>query len=177
MLECKDKFLNFNKLIDESNDNKTIWSFDAKSFSLEHVNCFSIYINEKFFKKNNDDFKYSLGIILKESILNGFYHGNFNIDSRIKDEEDGFKKFNEIVNQKIKENRYSLKKIKVTLEISENKIILSVEDEGKGFDYKKYKPQDNAFYGRGIKLIKLNCDRVTWNKKGNKIIMEKAVNG
>jgi hypothetical protein len=158
-------------------ENKLEFEIDSKNINLEKMDSFIFYLLNKFLVDMSFDFKYSIGIILKESITNAFYHGNFNIDSSIKEEEEGFLKFYNLVAQKQNDTRYNSKKVYLTLSLTLNKLIISVEDEGNGFKYKKLVIDDNKNYGRGIKLIIANSNNVSWNDKGNKIIIEKNING
>lgn len=59
-----------------------------------------------------------------------------------------------------------------------NKIIIAVEDKGKGFDYRNLPDptrEENLLKlkGRGIFLIRHLMDNVEFNKKGNRITMTK----
>jgi len=69
------------------------------------------------------------------------------------------------------------KKVFITLKIEGNKIIISVEDEGEGFDYSSVpdptKPENvENIHGRGIYLMKHLADDVSFNDDGSVVTME-----
>jgi serine/threonine-protein kinase RsbW len=73
------------------------------------------------------------------------------------------------------------KKVKVVTEISDKKVIMSVEDEGEGFepgDVPDPTDMENILKegGRGVYLIRHLMDEVTFENGGRKIIMTKRVN-
>ncbi len=174
---CKNKDIIFNKLITYESNSSVKLEFSSKTFNLNDIDCFTSYITEKFFNNYTDDFKYSIEIILKESILNSFYHGNFNINSRIKENEDGFEEFYKLVSEREKDIKYNSRKVFLEIIIKNNKVILMIRDEGNGFKYSDLNIDIYKTYGRGIKLIRINSDKIYWNEKGNEIIIEKNING
>jgi serine/threonine-protein kinase RsbW len=100
---------------------------------------------------------FELKVILNELILNAIKHGN---------------------------NCDPLKKVKTSVVITNRKyIILLVEDEGEGYDYKikcnctKFKEDffEMKESGRGIFIVSNLCDRIKFNKKGNKVIALKKL--
>jgi anti-sigma regulatory factor (Ser/Thr protein kinase) len=117
-----------------------------------------------------------VGMAIYEAISNAVIHGNLQIPSVLKDQS--ITKFNEYLKERIRLKKWYNKKIKITSRITKNKLFVSVEDEGKGFDVKKVFeeikiPRIDIAYGRGI-LIMLNfMDKVYFNSKGNKVSMIK----
>lgn len=70
--------------------------------------------------------------------------------------------------------------VKVSYLIADGRINIDVEDEGPGFDPAKVpdptgKANLTKESGRGVRLIMELMDRVEFNKKGNKILMEKSL--
>lgn len=70
--------------------------------------------------------------------------------------------------------------VKVSYLIADGRINIEVEDGGPGFDPAKIpdptgKGNMTKESGRGVCLIKQLMDRVEFNKKGNKILMEKSL--
>lgn len=88
-------------------------------------------------------------------------------------------------------NRHNPKKhVDVSFLVDSSKIVLTVEDEGEGFDFSKYidfaKTQDAATRARmahaegrigglGIKLMFECCDKLAYLSPGNKIRLEKKI--
>ncbi len=65
----------------------------------------------------------------------------------------------------------------VNLKIQGDKIFITVEDEGRGFDYSEVpdptKPENvENIHGRGIYLMKHLADDVSFNEKGTIVTME-----
>ncbi len=68
--------------------------------------------------------------------------------------------------------------VRIAFLIRDDKLIMEVEDEGKGFDYEKLADPtegDNILKnsGRGVFLIRRLMDEVVFNESGNKIRMVK----
>jgi len=95
-------------------------------------------------------FGFGINLSIDEAIRNAFIHGN---------------------------RRNPAKKIRIVYSISPSKLEVSVEDEGRGFNYKnvferRADPAD-VEGGRGLLLIRNFMDRVFFNSSGNKITMIK----
>ncbi len=102
-------------------------------------------------KKANEKVFFDLKLAVEEALVNAIKHGN---------------KLNKSL------------QVKVGFEVSPQKIVISVEDEGEGFGYKKIPnpTKDENLpkpHGRGVFLIKEVMDEVSFNRKGNKITMVK----
>ena len=70
--------------------------------------------------------------------------------------------------------------VKVSYLIADGRINIEVEDEGPGYDPEKVpdptsKGNITKESGRGVCLIRRLMDRVEFNSKGNKILMEKSL--
>lgn len=99
------------------------------------------------------DLFYDIKLILSELFVNAFIHGNKQDPS---------------------------KKITVQYFIGEKKLILSIGDEGSGFDYKNMRDpaaDENIvkMSGRGLFLVKHLSDGINFNEKGNVITIEKII--
>ncbi len=97
------------------------------------------------------DLFYDIKLVLSELFVNAFIHGNKQDPS---------------------------KKITVQYSIEGQKLILMIEDEGSGFDYKNMRDpvsDENVIKmsGRGLFLVKHLSDRINFNEKGNVITIEK----
>ena len=78
---------------------------------------------------SNKDILFDIKVILNELIVNGALHGN----ECMKD-----------------------KCVNLTITLNDNKLIIEVEDEGKGisYDFDEYNPFDFKSWGRGLILVK-----------------------
>jgi len=70
------------------------------------------------------------------------------------------------------------KKVTVTYSITDKECVISVEDEGEGFDPSAVPdPTDDANlelpHGRGLVLMRAYMDEVSYNEKGNRVVMRK----
>lgn len=76
-------------------------------------------------------------------------------------------------------NKSKLEKtVNIECDLTKGAVIITVEDEGYGFDYRNLPnptQEENILKGggRGLFLIREKMDKVEFNKKGNKITMTK----
>ena len=115
--------------------------------NIRIVESFIDNAKEKF--NFNDDIYGNIMISVTESVSNAIKHGN------------GLEKS---------------KLVSLTLEISENKIVFTIEDEGNGFDYDNLpdptSPENiDKPGGRGIFLIQNLADEVSFENEGRKVIL------
>ena len=97
----------------------------------------------------NGDTIFDVRLILNELVINGVFHGNECEDTKC---------------------------VNLSLNIKDNKIIIEVEDEGKGIDYdfSKYNPLDLKCSGRGRVLVKGLSDELIVDQ--NRITAIKKIN-
>ncbi|MFC2173600.1 response regulator [Acidobacteriota bacterium] len=100
-----------------------------------------------------DDMIQDLCLCLEEAIVNAVFHGNKLDDS---------------------------KKVTVSVEISSEKIRLTVEDEGEGFDFLPYTDSNNiqdimSNGGHGLFLMLCLMDEIRFNKVGNAVSLLKLI--
>ena len=75
---------------------------------------------------------------------------------------------------KIREVEKKCLKIIVKLKIKKDKLVLSVKDPGRGFEWEKCNLEAEVSFeekGRGLKMINEVVDELEFNKSGNKIIV------
>ena len=104
-------------------------------------------------KNVSDDILHDIKLATEEAAINAIKHGN---------------KFNEGF------------PVTVYFEYGANKISITVEDKGSGYDYKKLPDPTSDEYierghGRGVFLIRKLMDEVKFNKTGNRIEMVKHI--
>lgn len=98
-----------------------------------------------------EDVLFAVRLALEEAIVNAIRHGNKSDPN---------------------------KKIHVSYLIEDARIVISVEDEGPGFDLDSVPDptaEENleADHGRGILLMRVYMDEVVYNDRGNKVILTK----
>lgn len=119
----------------------------------------------------DEDNIFGLGLGLREALINAMGHGNLGIPSGTED-------IYTVIVEKQKQHPTD-KKVYVTLEISSTKVVVTVLDEGEGFDYNKVAdPTDPAHLlegeGRGLSYMKNFYDSVQYKGKGNEVVMTKT---
>ncbi len=111
------------------------------------------------------------GIAIEEAMLNAYYHGNFDVTSA---EGATPQKYDAIVAERAADPQYALRRIFVSADISRERAIFVIRDEGKGFDpipflSGRLKPLDDRH--RGIHLMSTIMDELTYNAAGNEVTM------
>ncbi|MGF1741992.1 SpoIIE family protein phosphatase [Vibrio profundum] len=106
--------------------------------------------------------------VLSELFANAIEHGLLRLESKIKDDPDGFYNYYLIREQKLSELDATAElELKVNYLPKDGCIIMELEHNGEGFDYKKYEDIDsNLTYGRGIILALELCDSLRYSKNG-----------
>ena len=118
------------------------------------------------------------GIAIEEALLNAYYHGNFDVGSS---EDATPQSYDAIVAKRAAEREYGLRRIHVLTDITRERAIFVIRDEGKGFDPTPFlsgrvKPLDDRH--RGIHLMATIMDEVTFNATGNEVTMtRRAITG
>ncbi|MEW6234338.1 MAG: response regulator [Candidatus Omnitrophota bacterium] len=118
-------------------------------------------------------------LALDEALTNAIVHGNLEIDSNSKGATlEELIQFNELVKTKISLEPYCSRIVKVGARMTKKKAVFTIEDEGKGFDWKETtidKEIDEMLvnHGRGLILIRAFMSQVDFNEKGNQITMIK----
>lgn len=112
---------------------------------------------------------------LYEAIANAVYHGNLELDSSIKEKDNGFENYEAMANARRNQNKYIDRKVNITLELNGGLIKFVITDDGDGFDWKKIPAPDSgdllALSGRGIMLMNFYYDSVEWNDKGSQVTL------
>jgi anti-sigma regulatory factor (Ser/Thr protein kinase) len=114
-----------------------------------------------------------LELILLEALTNALLYGNFQIPSKIRDDQ-GEDLFWQLVEEREKDEGFSARKIVLEAKCVEDELRFTVRDEGEGFDWRNClesmdTEQTERFHSRGILLIQNYTDELTWNDKGNEV--------
>lgn len=125
----------------------------------------------------NEEDLLSIKVVLYELLANAIEHGSAGITYREKQSilestDQYFEKVDELCQ---KYNR----RIYVLLKISDEGIVIKVQDQGSGFNLKEIpSPLDdhtgNLLNGRGIFLVRMNIDSISYNEKGNEVTVTKS---
>lgn len=129
----------------------------------------------RYWNINTDDLM-DLHVCLYEALVNAYEHGNLEVDSQLKHKihEDPTQSYEVFLIQRAQSEPYKNKKIIVEFNIDREKLVCTVTDEGKGFNYLNLDnplDPDNMLKaaGRGLMLIHSMVDNVTFNECGNSI--------
>ncbi|MEP3478093.1 MAG: response regulator [Fuerstiella sp.] len=117
-----------------------------------------------------------LVIAMEEALLNACLHGNLELESTLKEEDDS--KFEALAAERSAASPWKDRIITVDARFSPHQMIVKIKDEGSGFDPLKLpNPTDpeNLLkpHGRGVMMMKLFLDEVKWNESGNEVTLLK----
>ena len=110
-----------------------------------------------------------------ELLINAVEHGNLDVSYEEKTDLMQEQRILEELAARLERPEFKNRVVRVFLERGSNHLTLTVEDEGKGFDWKQYLElsPDRAFHahGRGIAMAKaLSFDELTYEDRGNRVI-------
>ena len=122
-------------------------------------------------------------IAVREIIINAIEHGNLNItfDEKTKAIDD--EKYIELLSMRQRISRNKNKKVIVEYSLNPERVVYKISDEGEGFDYKKiindiHNVNKNYIaHGRGLKMARNLFDEISFNNKGNQVLMLKRFTG
>ncbi len=117
-----------------------------------------------------------IGMALEEALLNSMYHGNLEVDSKLKEED--FDAFYQMADERRVTAPYRDRHITVDVRSTPQGVSYSIRDQGPGFDLSTL-PDPTALEnldrpcGRGIMLMRAFMDEVHFNDKGNQVTLVK----
>jgi CheY-like chemotaxis protein/anti-sigma regulatory factor (Ser/Thr protein kinase) len=117
-----------------------------------------------------------LGVALHEALTNAMFHGNLELSSQVKEENE--RHFYDLVQERRFLTPYRDRRVYVSATLTRESAVFTIRDEGNGFDPATLPdPTDPSnlgkVSGRGLLLIQTFMDRVEHNDKGNQITMTK----
>jgi CheY-like chemotaxis protein/anti-sigma regulatory factor (Ser/Thr protein kinase) len=117
-----------------------------------------------------------VGVAMEEALVNALYHGNLEISSQLKEEDD--ERFYSLARKRRFEAPYAERRIQVDATQNGTEVRVVIRDEGPGFDPRclpdPTDPQNlERPCGRGLLLIRTFMDEVDHNERGNEITMIK----
>lgn len=116
------------------------------------------------------------GVALEEALVNAMIHGNLEVHSSVK--EQSHADFEALVRERRSKSPYKDRKIEVEIELSPQEAVVTVGDQGPGFDPTTLPdPTDpenlEKISGRGLLLMRSFMDVVEFNAVGNQVKMTK----
>jgi len=115
---------------------------------------------------------------LSEIMMNSIEHGNLGITCDEKKELLKKGKIFDEVSRRLELDKYKDRIVKVDYECNNKFVLVTIEDQGDGFNWKNYMQDDievgtTDFSGRGIMLSKtMSFDEVQYYGKGNKVTVK-----
>ena len=119
-----------------------------------------------------------LAICLQESLTNAIIHGNFKVESKLKEED--WSAFDNLIKERQADPELGKKKVFITLYQTPDRLAFEIRDEGDGFDPAILPDPTHPeswlkLSGRGILFIRSFMDEVSLNDVGNSITMVKKL--
>ena len=116
------------------------------------------------------------GIAMHEALLNAIQHGNLELSSDLRQEDE--RVFRDLGEQRRQQAPYRDRRVRVRATLTRSEAVYVVEDEGPGFDPSQLPdPTDptnlERIGGRGLTLIRTFMDEVEHNDKGNRLTLRK----
>lgn len=117
-----------------------------------------------------------ISVALEEALVNALYHGNLQISSDLRGEDD--EAYQALVQQRLEEAPYGDRSIYLQTKLTEFQASFVIRDEGPGFDVRTLPdPTDpenlEKASGRGVLLMRAFMDEVMYNDTGNQVTMVK----
>lgn len=118
-----------------------------------------------------------VGVALEEALLNAAYHGNLEVDSKLREQD--YSSFYAMIRERSEMVPYCDRSIYVDAIIRPDGLRYIVRDEGPGFDPSSLPdPTDPVNLdrpsGRGVLLMRTFMDEVQYNEQGNQVTMTKS---
>jgi hypothetical protein len=115
-------------------------------------------------------------IALDEALLNAYYHGNLEIESSLREENQ--QEYFRLAAERSQQTPYRDRRIRVEAKLSRSQTAYVIRDEGDGFDSSDLPdPRDPSNLdrpcGRGVMLMRTFMDEVIYNETGNEVTLVK----
>jgi anti-sigma regulatory factor (Ser/Thr protein kinase) len=118
---------------------------------------------------------------LREMIINAIEHGNLGIDFDEKTRVSMDGNYLEFILERQKDPKYKSKQVIIEYQINPEEAIYKIVDQGEGFNHYKVldkieKANEELLdHGRGIWLASQIFDKITFNPKGNQVLLTKKM--
>ena len=124
----------------------------------------------------DDSVRLRVGVALEEALLNAAYHGNLEVSSKLREEDHS--RYYELARERMSQDPYQHRRVRVEAELTPAYIRYAIEDEGPGFDPGILPdPTDPANLdrpcGRGLLLMRTFMDHLEYNAAGTRVEMRK----
>ena len=139
---------------------------------LRETNPVPVLVNHILEMEELENERQSLFTAITELYVNALDHGVLGLDSSMKSDVVGFENYYQERQKRLVnlDSGFVVFELAVEQAGDDRRILLRIEDSGKGFDHEKISPPTEAntdLSGRGIILIKNLCDSLTYEGQGN----------
>lgn len=115
-----------------------------------------------------------ISMAFHESLVNALEHGNLELDSSMKGDLFSDKDpYTALRQERLADERFAARTVDVLMESTPELFAVTITDQGPGFDTSRvaYAPEDslNKQTGRGLAMIQMVMDGVSFNPSGNQI--------
>lgn len=111
--------------------------------------------------------------VLTELYLNGLEHGVLQLDSKMKEQSNGFADYYALKDRRLQMiSGDDFVEIKLSLNVRNRQVEVFVVDSGCGFEYESLNgglQGNNKLYGRGIDIVGSLCSEVIFKGRGNEV--------
>jgi CheY-like chemotaxis protein/anti-sigma regulatory factor (Ser/Thr protein kinase) len=117
-----------------------------------------------------------IGVALEEAVNNAIHHGNFELDSGLRDNDPVA--YNSLFQERQSSPPFSDRRVHIRADVTRRQATYVVKDDGEGFDWRTLPDASDPANleknrNRGLTLVKTFMDEVHHNDKGNEITMIK----
>ena len=162
-------------MIKTSSTNQGEWqmTLNFRGARLRETNPVPILVNQILEMEELESERQSLFTAITELYVNALDHGVLGLDSGLKSDPVGFARYFEERETRLAtlDSGYVVFDLAVEqISAGLRRILLRVEDSGKGFEYKNHQAfskNDSSLCGRGILLISNLCDTLSYEGLGN----------
>ncbi|MDH5547092.1 MAG: fused response regulator/phosphatase [Gammaproteobacteria bacterium] len=118
--------------------------------------------------------KQPLYLILRELFSNALDHGLLNLDSRIKQQTNGFEKFYDEKERRLESLDSGKIEIRLNCSIDgrNGAVLVNVKDSGNGFDFVELEKSsaESSYHGRGVTILNQICAELRYIGNGNEVL-------
>jgi len=117
-----------------------------------------------------------IGVALEEALVNSVVHGNLQINSSLRDQDDG--SFEKMIALRQEKAPYRQRRVEIISRYWVGAVSFTISDEGSGFDPAAVPdPLEGEFaarlHGRGMLIMRSFMDTVAYNSIGNQVTLTK----
>lgn len=134
------------------------------------------YLKDNVFRMSGSDDTglIQMTVALREALLNAMEHGNLELDSALREQDDH--SYHNLQRERRDQKPYTDRRVHVTSRESRGEAVFVIRDEGPGFDVSKLPdPTDPANLekrsGRGLLLMRAFMSEVKHNDRGNELTL------